>query len=102
MQAGSSVGIVLQCEADYTVKGDHCVVSVLEQWDTSCSVQGSYWVLYTLFFFKDLGESVTLMHLRKVLMLQENMHSVCSRSLVAISLMASLLNHSISSFCIFF
>lgn len=57
---------------------------------------------YTPFFFKDLGESVTLMHLRKVLMLQENMHSVCSRSLVAISLMASLLNHSISSFCIFF
>lgn len=46
--------IVLQCEADHTVKGDHLMcVFILEQQDTSCSVQGSYWVffIHPLFFF---------------------------------------------------
>ena len=41
---------VLQREADCTVKGDDLMcMFILEQRDTSCSVQGSYWFLYTLF-----------------------------------------------------
>lgn len=41
--------IVSQREADRTVKGgDFACVFILEQRDTSCSVQGSYWFLYTL------------------------------------------------------
>lgn len=44
--------IVLQCEADHTVKGDHLMcMFILEQRDTSCSVQGSYWFFICPFFF---------------------------------------------------
>lgn len=50
LQLALVMKIVLQREADCTVKGDHLMcMFILEQQDTSCSVQGSYCFLYSLF-----------------------------------------------------